>query len=204
VGRSLTTALTLAASAVVLSCATRATSSAQAVVDPKFSLSSYIEDGSLVALIVGTRPTGHRASKAYIPFEVAIVNKGLESLTLTRESFTLVDEEGNEYPTVGREELSSGYGSIDLDRQLGEIPEVVRGRYQSYAQVPSVLTPSFDKPMERKLSLHRFSYALDFLYFPTPPTGVAGRRFSVFVRAPELAEPVFVKVQVPGKREPEP
>lgn len=197
-------ALTLASTLVASACTTRAIQSADAVVDPKFSLSSYIEDGALVSLIVGTRPTGHKASEAYIPFEVAIVNKGLESLTLTRESFTLVDEEGHEYPTVGREELSRGYGNIDLDRRLGEIPEVVRGRYQSYAQVPSTLTPSFDKPMEQRLSLHRFSYALDFIYFPRPPSGVRGRRFSVFMRAPELPDPVFVKVQVPGKREPEP
>jgi hypothetical protein len=182
-----------------LACATRATPSADSVVDPKFSMSSFIEDGSLVALIVGTRPTAHKAAESYVPFEVAVVNKGLAGLTLTRESFTLVDEQGNEYPTVGREELSRGYGNIDLDRRLGEIAPVVRGRYQSYAHVPSTLTASFDHPMEQRLSLHRFSYAVDFLYFPRPATGIGGRRFTLFMRAAELPDAVFVKVQVPGK-----
>lgn len=201
VSRRCGTALALACCVAVAACATRSTRPASSAEDPKFSLSSYIEEGDLVALIVGTRPTGHRADENYIPFEVAIVNKGLKGLTLTRESFTLVDEQGNEYPTVGRDELSRGYGNIDLDRRLGEIAPVVRGRYTSYKQVPSTLTPSFDKPLEQKLSLYRFSYALDFLYFPRPPTGVRGHHFEVFMRAPELEDPVFVRVKVPGKRE---
>ena len=76
--------------------------------DPKFSMSSYIEDGSLVALIVGTRPARSRETRDYIPLEIGIANHALPGLTLTRESFTLVDENGNRYPAVGRDELSRG------------------------------------------------------------------------------------------------
>lgn len=167
--------------------------------DPKFSIASYIEEGAEVALIVGTRPTGFKEDEPYVPFEIAIVNKGLERLSLTRESFTLVDEEGNEYPAVGRDELARSYGNVDLDRRLGEIGPIVRGRFQAYTQVPSVLTPSFDKPIDRRLYLRRFNFAVDFLYFPRPATGVRGRRFELFMRAPELEAPVFVKLRVHGK-----
>jgi hypothetical protein len=184
-----------------VSCAPRPLprASAPAQVDPKFSMTSYIEDGNLVTLIVGTRPTRYREERAYIPLEVAVANKGLTSLTLTRESFTLVDQDGQRYPAATPRELAERYGNLDLDRRLGEIEPVVASRFISYSRIPSNFSPGFDVPIERRvLHLPRFGYALDYLYFPRPGTGVLGRRFELFVNAPELPSPVFVRFEVEG------
>jgi len=166
-------------------------------VDRKLSQSTYIEEGKLVALIVGTRVTRYREERPYIPLEIAVVNKGLASLTFTAESFTLIDQEGNRYSTVGFDELSKGYGNTDLDRRLAEVPSVVRGTYQGgYAERPSTLTGSFDKPIVERVHLPKFAYVVDMIYFPTPPSGVKGRKFELFLDAPELEEPVFVRFEV--------
>jgi hypothetical protein len=37
----------------------------------------------------------------------------------------------------------------------------------------------------------------DILYFPHPKGRVPGHRFELWLRAPELQEPVFVKFRVP-------
>lgn len=167
-------------------------------VDPKLSQSSYIEEGNLLALIVGTRVARYREERGYIPFEVGVVNKGLASLSFTAESFTLIDEEGNRYSTVGFEELKNGYGNIDLDRRLEELAPVVRGSYQSYQERPSTLTASFDKPIVQRVSLPKYTFAVDIIYFPKPSTGVKGKRFELFLTAPELQDPAFVKFEVAG------
>ena len=56
-----------------------------------------------------------------MPVEVAVVNKGLPGLTLTPESFFLVNEEGRRYPAVGGKELADNYGDVDVDRRLGVV-----------------------------------------------------------------------------------
>jgi hypothetical protein len=172
--------------------------------DPKFALSSYIEEGELVALIVGARAAQFREDRPFIPLELAVVNKALPSLSLTRESFTLVDELGNEYPAVSGKELEKGDYNADLDVRLNEIAPVVRGRWQAFVQVPSNFTTTFNRAMERNANMQRFSYILDYLYFPHPETPVKGHRFELWMRAPELADPVFVRFAVGGKRLQEP
>ena len=39
----------------------------------------------------------------------------------------------------------------------------------------------------------RFSYAVDFVYFPQPQNGIRGRHFEMFLYAEELENPVFVR-----------
>ena len=164
--------------------------------DRKLSQSSYIEQGKLMALVVGTRVTRLRENRPYIPLEVSVVNKGLASISFTAESFTLVDSEGNRYSPVGFDELKKDYGSIDIDRRLEEVAPTVRGTFQAYEERPSSLTGSFDKPIVQKVFLPKFSFMVDMIYFPTPAGGVRGRRFELFFEAPELPDPVFVRFEV--------
>ena len=63
-------------------------------IDRTLTTHSYIEEGSLVTFVVDTRATGIRANDAFIPLEVAVANRGLKNLTITRESFQLIDEDG--------------------------------------------------------------------------------------------------------------
>src|ERR1043165_9096545 len=91
------------------SCLHRENETTGARTDKKLSRWSYIEEGNLVALVVSTRTARYRLDRSYIPLEVAVVNKGMEKLSLTPESFILGGPDGKRYPVVGRDELSKGY-----------------------------------------------------------------------------------------------
>jgi hypothetical protein len=172
--------------------------------DPKLSTFAYIEDGDLVALIVDVRATQYREKDAYIPFEIAVANRGVRSLTLTRESFVLVDEQGNRYPAASPKELLAGYEFLDLDRRLGEIPDITFNKFSTFTRYRSKFSPTRQGParpgegtlVQDTVVLPKFGYLIDFLYFPTPPGGVKGKKFELFLSAPELQDPVYTKFQV--------
>ena len=171
-------------------------------IDPKFSLSSYIAEGKSVVLIVGARAAGIVKGENYVPLEIGVVNTGMKLLSITPESFTLVDEAGNRYPVVSSEELYREYGRIDVDRRLGEIFPVMRGKYASYPRIPSNFTSSFAAPTGRpKPVLNRYTMMYDLIYFPRPQGGLRGHRFELFMSAPELEDPIFVQFRVSGKPE---
>lgn len=168
-------------------------------VDPTFSLTSHIEDGLLLSLIVGTRPA-LRSKGNYVPFEFALVNKALGKLDLTLESFYLVDDQGQRYGAVGQKELSRNYdGNQDHDRRLTELPPVMRLRYRNYNETVSALTPKFGQAPNPELSLRRQSWTSDLLYFPRPEGGVRGRTFELFVKSPDLEQEAFVRFTVKGE-----
>lgn len=167
--------------------------------DPKLAQATWIEEGSQVAFIVSTRAARYRLDQPFLPFEIAVVNRGLEGMTLTRESFTLVDARGNRYPMAGRQELYEDYGgSTDVDRRnFTEATPIVLGKYQGYSYVRSNFTPGFDNSIAvDRIALPRFSYILDFVYFPTPPGFVEGEPLELLLSAPELENPVFVRFTV--------
>jgi len=167
--------------------------------DRKLSTFAWIEDGDVMTLIVDTKATRYREETAYIPLEVAISNNGLKQISLTRESFTLMDEEGNRYPLATPTELMKGYEYLDFDRtHLSELPGIVFNRYAAYAFYPSKFSPTraLGGIVHDSLPLPKFGYTIDVLYFPSPTTGVVGHEFELFVDAPELEDPIFVKFMV--------
>jgi len=167
--------------------------------DPKLARSTYIEEGRLVALVVSTKPMRYRLKRSFIPLEIAVVNKGLPSLSLTPESFTLVDGQGRRYPVVSARELTREYGSTDVDRRLAEAAPFVRQRFATYRRVPSNMTPGFDAPIARERPfIPRFGYILDFIYFPRPDGNLVDAPLELVVQAPELPEPVFVRFTMQG------
>jgi len=173
-------------------------------IDRTLSTFAFIEEGKLVTFVVDARSTRDRDDSAYVPFEIAVGNRGLKNLSLTRESFTLIDEDGNRYPCVGPRDLLEGYDFLDFDRRLEELAGIVAGRFATFTRYPSMFSPVRDvaaAPFQSTLvrdsvSVPQFGYIVDFIYFPKPKRGVLGRRFEIFLEAPELADPIFVKFVV--------
>src|SRR5262245_27081731 len=188
------------------SCATRQEIVGQQVqgVDRKLSAFAYIEEGNLVTFIVDTRSTRNREADAYIPLEIAVANRSVKKLTITRESFTLVDEQGNRYPCAGPKELQENYEYLDMDRGLAELADIVFNRFAAFTRHPSKFSPTrtispdpFVSNLVRdQLELPKFEYIIDFIYFPKPKTGLLNHRFDLFLATPELQEPIFVKFAV--------
>ena len=187
------------------SCATRQPMTGQVApnLDAKLSTFAYIEDGKLVTLIVDTRPTRYRDNEPYAPVEIAIANRGVRQLTLTRESFTLADEKGNRYPCASPKELLANYEFLDLDRNLAELGGIVFNRFGAMTGYPSKLSPTRRPSVTGEstvvtdvVELPRFGYMLDMVYFPMPVTGLKGHHFELTMTAPELTDPIFVKFEV--------
>ena len=185
-----------------LSCASRQPidSGRAADLDRKLSTYAFIEEGALVTFIVGTRATRYRGEDTYIPIEICISNNGLRQLILTRESFTLIDEEGNRYPAATPRELIDNYDFLDIDRNgLTELEDIVFNKFAAYTRYGSRFSPTNiafatqDNLVRDLVSIPKFGYIIDFIYFPTPPTGVKGKRFDLFLESASLPDPVFVK-----------
>lgn len=198
----------LAAVALVVlisGCATRQPMTGQPAtgLDRKLSTFAYIEEGKLVTFIVDTRATRYRDKERYMPVEISIANRGVKHLSLTRESFTLADEQGNRYPCASAKELLANYDYLDLDRNLAELSEIVFNRFAAMTFYPSKFSPTRrpSRPGESavvtdNVELPRYGYLLDMIYFPMPVTGLKGHSFELTMTAPELTEPIFVKFEV--------
>lgn len=189
--------LTLAA------CATRQPIEGQKAgeLDRKLSTFAYIEEGKLVTLIVDVVQARDREGSGYMPLQIVVANNGLRQLVLTRESFTLIDENQNRYPAANPHELIENYNFLDLDRHMAELGGIVANKFAAYAQYPSNFSPgqAFARleVVRDLVSLPKFGYMLDFIYFPEPPGGMSGHRFDLFLDSPSLEDPVFVKFEVP-------
>jgi hypothetical protein len=172
--------------------------------DRKLSTFAWIEEGKLVSFVVGTRPTRYREEGGYVPLEICIANKGLKKITLTRESFTLRDEDGTAYPCAGPRELIEKYEFLDLDRTLAELREIIFNRFGAYVQYPCRFSPTRGGPatvldstiVKDTVVIPQYGYVVDYIYFPRPAAGVVGKRFELFMKAPELPDPIFVKFAV--------
>lgn len=190
---------------IVTSCASRQPMTGQqaADLDRKLSTFAFIEEGKLATFIVDTRATRYREKERYVPVEIAVANRGVKQLTLTRESFTLADENGNRYPCASPKELLENYEYLDLDRNLSELSEIVFNRFAAMTVYPSKLSPTrlFSQPgrpstITDTVSLPRYGYMIDMVYFPAPTTGLKGHKFELTMSAPELTDPIFVKFEV--------
>jgi hypothetical protein len=166
--------------------------------DFKLSTHAWMEDGSIATLIVDTLATRDRGGEAFIPLEVVFANNGLRMITLSRESFTLVDSQGKRYPAAGPRELIEGYALLDQDQRIQELEGIVANRFATYQRYESNLSPNVGEPriVRETVPVPKAGWIHDMLYFPAPPGGVMGQRFELFVGAPELENPIFVKFEV--------
>jgi hypothetical protein len=181
--------------------------------DRKLAPFAWIEEGDLVTLIVNTQPARYRDESTYVPLQIAVANRGLKKLNLSRESFTLLDAAGNRYPCAAPSELLAGYEFLDLDRApaLADLEGLVADRFAAYARYESRFSPTrafhavdpqsgtlraTGGVVHDRVALPKLGYLVDMIYFPRPATGVLGQGFELFLAAPELADPVFVKFEV--------
>jgi hypothetical protein len=186
------------------SCATRQQLDVERQADDlsrKLSTFAWKEEGTLVILIAGTRPARDRGDQPFFPLQVVVANKGVKKLTITRESFELIDDEGRRYPLVTPSELLEGYDLLDFDRQLGELEGIVADKFAAYTRYPSHFSPVRTAPVPTNVVqdlvvLPRFGYLIDFLYFPTPPGGLRDRPLELFLSSPDLEDPVFLRFEV--------
>jgi len=173
---------------------------------PRLTRFTYLEEGKLVSLAADTEATLQREKQKFIPVGIGIANLGLgKPLTLSRESFTLVDDQGKKYSLATVQEARSLAGLQTYDLKLEQtFVEVLNNRFTTMMSVPMVFFPvqSTEPQYARRgivrdrVELPIRSWAWDVLYFPHPEGKLKGRKYELWLDAPELEEPIFVRFAV--------
>ena len=156
--------------------------------DRTLSTFVWVETGDIATFIVNTQIARYRDDANYVPFQIAVANHGLHLMDLSREAFVLVDEEGVRYPAAGPRELVAEYPYLDLDRSpgLADLEGIVADRFAANTRYVSTFFPTIasrQAVVRDRMTLPRHGYLIDFVYFPTPPTGVKGHRFVLEMQA---------------------
>lgn len=165
---------------------------------PQLTRYGYIEEGRLVSLLVDTEAARRREQAKMIPFGVGVANIGLDRLTLTRESFTLIDDAGRRYPMASMAEARAAGLLTEYDRTLSaDARAAFLSRFSYWPFVRSAFFPRVERGLARDhIQLPRRSATYDVLYFPHPEGRLVGRRYELWMDTAELSEAVFVKFAV--------
>ena len=75
------------------------------------------------------------------------------------------------------------------------------GRVANFTRYPSLFSPVTDPVASSQgstivrdaVTLPRFGYLIEFIYFPRPAGGIVGKKFELFMESPDLKDPVFVR-----------
>lgn len=158
---------------------------------------TYIEEGKLVALAVGTQAARYRDEAAFLPLAVGIANKTKQTLRVDRESFLLYDEQGRRYPLAPFGEVSSKYNMAVSDRQFDTFFEIWAAKFPIYQKVDMNFYPLLlSRTTQDFVELAPFASTAEYIYFPRPETGVLNHRFELHVAMKPLEDPIFVKFLV--------
>ncbi len=164
---------------------------------PKLSTFVFKEEGRTYLLTVGVNATRFHDRDDYIPLTVVMANKSGGKLTITRESFTLIDPvSGARYGLASVAEVRS-QGKQLYDRQLMD-GEHFGSKLAAYARVPSNFFP-YQGIVNDQFELHSFQYMADNLYFPRPEGQLLGKTFELHLSARGLDQDLFVVFTVPEK-----
>ena len=168
----------------------------------KFAATTYREQvGRITVLVDGFHASLH-AHDPYIPVPVAI---GLErrglTISLTPESFTLIDQEGNSYPAATHSEVQRRYTKREFDAALlGVWPLVLGQQFAISREQPARFFPS---PQGRtripRVELAPFTWCRDVLYFPRPEAGLGGV-LTLRVAGGGIPDPIDVRFQIPWRQ----
>lgn len=166
--------------------------------DQKYDQFTYIVESDTVSVGVAAYVARFREKEDYMPLEIGIANKMLDKLTLKRNSFILIDEDGNQYSLTPVKELLENYHKQESDLQIVHITQISRSLFGGLDQVQSNFQPGrvSDKLVTDKVELPKWYYMIDMLYFPRPATGIKGKKFTFRINTPELAQPIQVRFRV--------
>lgn len=176
---------------------------------PRLTRFTYLERGELVAFAVDVEAALQRTDDPYIPLGVGVANRGLDSLVVNRESFTLIDAAGNRYPLATVREVRTELGATpvyDL-RILEHFVRVFGGSYDTWPRRRSTFFPIQNAqagplwPGGRgividRVELSKRSYFIDVLYFPRPEGELEGQELELWLDPEESDEEFFVKFEV--------
>jgi hypothetical protein len=170
-----------------------------------FSFATYKERIDRVTILVGSFPAALNAEEAYIPIPVAVgIREKGPGMTISSESFNLIDSEGHAYPVASYEEILA---QTELHQRnttlLASQPLVTGQQFANSRRISSNFFPLTGLKYDH-VNLERGNHFIDTLYFPRPQSGL-GAVLILRFQDPALEEPIEVRFEVPlkGKRQAE-
>ena len=170
---------------------------------------SFLEETDRITFAVDTQATRYREDKPFVPFGVAVANRGVPRLTITRKSFVLVDEQGREYRMATIPEVKRLASLVIYDLKLSSgFLSAFFTRYSSWPRIPAVFFPlqvtegeyQSRAIVRDRIELHPQSWMFDVIYFPHPEGRLVGSSFRVRFQTVEMHQPIEVRVRV-GEKE---
>ncbi|MDQ7005959.1 MAG: hypothetical protein Q9Q40_01880 [Acidobacteriota bacterium] len=166
---------------------------------PRLTPFTYLEEGRLIAFAVDTEAARQREKDLLIPFGIGVTNLGLKSLSLSRESFTLIDDAGRRYGMVSLQEMRAAVVAPDFDVKVSrDFFGIWKTRNRPWPRVASSFFPlaRSRRLVQDRVQLHRHAWMSDLVYFSHPEGRLVGRVYEMWIDAPELPEPTFVKFRI--------
>jgi hypothetical protein len=160
----------------------------------------YIEEGSEVVITVGTLATRARAESNFFPLEIGMANKNqLQTLILSRESFTVEVGDGEEIPAASAADVIEHYRAMEADRGLFRSREFTALKFDRYRRVETRLYPNSQRRggvVREQIELPSGTYFQDVLYFPNPGFSLRGQTARLMVRLRAGEDPLVVAFKI--------
>lgn len=165
---------------------------------PKLNPFVYYEDGRVLFIAVDGRAAQyHEAKEPFFPVGLGLANQSRTPLTFSRESFVLEAEGGQQFPTISHQEYLQSYDNTRQDMRLADAFQgILFARFGNlYRPVPWRLFPFRGEraAVQERLELGRRHVTWGYLYFPVPPEGIHGKRFTLLVRPEDFPETFVVR-----------
>ncbi len=168
-------------------------------VSERYAFETYRERVGPVTVVVDSYPASLRAEADYIPLHVAVgLKSGAPDVTVTRETFTLIDSRGNRVPAAGPIEIRENYGMVAFDASLMRIrPLVVGQQFTGSLPLRSNFYPDSRGigVVQDAVHLGPYTWFHDVFYFPRPSAGLDGV-LRLRLEGGGLEEPIEVKFRV--------
>lgn len=136
-----------------------------------FGPSTFRERSDQLTLIVSSSLASQRSGEAYIPLPIAVgyAGKG-PSISITPESFTLVDAAGHRYPLAGFKQVRQNYPKLRFDRSILRVQPLIVGlQFETSRRVAANFFPApGDNLRIDHLNLSPFMWFTDVLYVERP------------------------------------
>jgi len=159
------------------------------------------EDENII-VVVDVELTRRRLEEKYFPLSIKVANKRLPSLTLTRNSFILIDESKIPHYMVDIGELQKNYEMLASDSrfrsQTGLLADQVVRSFSYYRKAESNFFPKAAGAARviDSVYVRQRGYMEDLIYFPMPPGGIQGKVLILRIDAEELELPADIAFSV--------
>lgn len=165
-----------------------------------FAFATYRVRAGAVTVLVDAYPAALHAEDAYIPLSVAVgyTDRG-PGITVTAESFTLIDSTGMVHAAVPYGEFIRNYSKREFDAELLRNRPLVAGQqFDTSIKLPARFYPTVatgGTRMER-VELAPYTWFSTLIYFPRPRAGWDGV-MTLRLSGGGVQPPVEVRFRIP-------